>query len=191
MGAPDQLAKEVFAEEVPRLFGDKVTWQTGTELSLTEVRLDGVLGVRAPLDLALLPAPWCFLGDRVTAVEVKMPGDHLTWVALQRGLLRRQALQVALAERDPPHETLAGLWLIAPHLPKLVRERCRPEAVAPGCYQLGLGNFETLWVAANELPLHESLWPFLVARSGLPLVEMLQWSMGRQPADWVSRVLNH
>jgi hypothetical protein len=61
--------------------------------------------------------------------------------------------------------------------------------VASGCYRLGLGEFETLWVAANELPLHESLWPFLVARSGLPLVEMLRWAIGRQPAGWVSRVL--
>jgi hypothetical protein len=101
------------------------------------------------------------------------------------------AKEVVLAERAPPHDKLAGLWIIAPHLPALARARCGPAQVAPGCYRLALGDFETLWVAANELPLHPSLWPFLVARSGAALVEMLQWSIGRQPAGWVSRVLNH
>lgn len=189
MGAPDQLAKEVFAEEVPRLFGDKVVWQIGTELSLTEVRLDGVLGVLKPLELPALPAPWSLLGDRVTVVEVKMPGDHLDAIALERALLRRQALQVTVMETDSLYDKQVALWVIAPHVPKLVRDRYHPEAVAPGCWRLGLGEFEMLWIAANELPLDEALWPFLVARSGQPLVEMLRWAMRRQPLAWVSRVL--
>lgn len=186
MGAPDQLAKDIFAEEVPRLFGHRVVWEVGPELSLSEVRLDGVL---EPLDLPALPAPWCFLGERVTVVEVKMPGDHLDWIALQRALLRRQALQVALMERQPAYDKLVGLWMVAPHVPRGIQERYRPEAVAPGCWRLAAGEFEVLWVAANELPLDGALLPFLVARSGRALVGMLQWSLGRQPPEWVDRVL--
>ncbi len=44
-------------------------------------------------------------------------------------------------------------------------------------------------MAANELPLDEALWPFLVARSGQALAAMLLWALGRQPLEWVSRVL--
>lgn len=189
VGAPDQLAKRVFSEELPALFGGAISFQPGLDLGFAELRLDGLLVLERPLELSSLPAPWCHLLRGCVVVEVKMPGDHTGEAALERALLRRQALRVVLLEKKPPVTEPVGLWVVAPHLPSWLPTAHRLTPCGPGCYRLEAGAAEVLWVAANELPLHEALLPLLVARSGKKLVELVRWSLGRRPVAWVARVL--
>jgi hypothetical protein len=168
-------------------------WQGPVELGLSEVRLDGLLRLLAPERLATLAAPWSLAGTSDEVVlELKLPGDHLTRVALERALLRRQAYEVkrleAAVAAGAEVETLGPvpLWLVAPHLPRWLGTR---PALAPGCYELRDAPFHFVWVAANELPLRDELIPFLVARSGAALVEFLRWVAGRRPWGLVLRMI--
>jgi hypothetical protein len=124
-------------------------------------------------------------------VEVKMPGDHTGEHALERALLRRQAMRVALLERKPPVSEPVVLWLIAPHVPSWLPKAHQLTPRGQGCYRVEAGSVEVVWVAANELPLDEALLPLLVARSGRKLVDLVRWAMGRRPVAWVARLLNH
>ena len=49
---------------------------------------------------------------------------------------------------------------------------------------MGMGAHETLWIAANELPLRVEMLPFLVARSGRSQAEFLAWSLGVKGPAW-------
>jgi hypothetical protein len=189
MGAPDLLAKHVFSEELPPLFGDALSFHPGLDLGLAELRLDGLLVFRLPFDLSSLPAPWSLLRPGYIVVEVKMPGDHVNLAALERALLRRQALRVVLLERKPSVTEPVALWMVAPHVPSWLPEVHRLTPCGAGCYRVDAGAVEVLWIAANELPLHEALLPLLVARSGKRLVELMRWVMGKRPAAWVARLL--
>ena len=126
-------------------------------------------------------APWTLFAHRAV-VDFKMEGDHVDRPALARVELRRMAAWVKhLEEEDeaaPPgrHATL----VVAPHPPDWIREARDPAelAVTPaadGCYRLSPRDHVALWVAANELPLHPSLVPFLWARSGRALVKFVRW----------------
>jgi hypothetical protein len=190
VGAPDLLAKHVFSEELPSLFGDAVSFHPGFDLGLAELRLDGVLVVPPAFRVSSsLPPPWNRLQPSYIVLEVKMPGDHLDLVALERALLRRQGLRVVLLERTPSVTEPVVLWMVAPHLPAWLSRMHRLTSCGPGCYRLELGVIEVLWIAANELPLHEALLPLLVARSGKKLVELVRWAMVRRPVAWVTRLL--
>jgi hypothetical protein len=79
--------------------------------------------------------------------------------------------------------------MVAPHLPAWLPKAHQLTPCGPGCYRLELGLVEVLWIAANELPLHEALLPLLVARSGKKLVELVRWAMLRRPVAWVTRLL--
>ncbi len=192
MGAPDQFAKATFALETEDITGGALRWEGPQEVGLTEVRLDGLLAVRAPGRLAGLPPPWPDASRHVdVGVEVKMPGDHLDPLALWRGELRRAAWQVHRAEREKAGwEGGVGFWLVAPHIPDVLPRLRSVHAAGAGVYAVGAADSPFLWVAANELPLHEALIPFLVARSGKALVEMARWIIGRRPPQWVFRLLS-
>jgi hypothetical protein len=189
MGQPEQFVKQLFEEETAALTGGAAVWQGPVELGLSEVRLDGLLRLLEPARLAALAAPWSLAGSSDEVVlELKLAGDHLNEVALERALLRRQAYQVRRLEAA--RAALPGpvpLWVVAPYLPRwLGAER----AMAPGCYRLcGHGPFTALWVVANELPLRDELIPFLVARSGEALGEFLRWVAGRRPWALVLRMV--
>jgi hypothetical protein len=191
MGQLDQFAKQLFEEETSDLTGGAVAWQTPTPLGLLEVRLDGLLLVREPGRLPALPAPWSLAraSDEIV-LELKMPGDHLDPLMLERALLRRQARQVRRMEAPAP--AFSGqepLWLVAPHVPRWLRDRGPLRRLAPGCYRLERALFPMLWVAANELPLHDALVPFLVARSGRALDAFARWVAPRRPFAWVMRMV--
>jgi hypothetical protein len=189
VGSPDQLAKRIFAEEIPSLFGPSVAFHAGVDLAFAELRLDGLLHLTSSLDLSAMPGPWSFLRRGYVAIETKMPGDHTDRAAFARAMARRQLLAVDLLERKPPDAGPVALWMVAPHTPEWLWEDHKPQWVDIGCYRLPHGPIEVLWIAANELPLRESLLPFLVARSGKRLVELVRWSLGRRSAAWVARVL--
>jgi hypothetical protein len=72
-----------------------------------------------------------------------------------------------------------------------VQEKARVEALARGCYRVESPLGGGLWVAANELPLHPALIPFLVARRGKKLMEFARWVVGQRPAEWVLRMLEY
>ncbi|HEU4405876.1 MAG TPA: hypothetical protein VFS43_11470 [Polyangiaceae bacterium] len=193
MGQPEQFAKQLFEEETAALTGGAFAWQGPVELGLSEVRLDGLLRLLAPERLAALAAPWSLADvSGEVVLELKLPGDHLDRVAVERALLRRQAYEVrrleaasasgAVVETEAP----VPLWLVAPHLPRWLGAG---PAVARGCYRLGHAPFSFLWVAANELPLRDELVPFLVARSGAALAEFGRWVAGRRPLAWVLRMV--
>jgi hypothetical protein len=109
-------------------------------------------------------------------IELKLAGNHLDRMAVERALLRRQTRQVQrLEEQDASWLGEEPLWLVAPHLPEWVRETRTPECFAPGCYRVEPRWYKFLWIAANELPLRDELIPFLTARSGQALDDFGRW----------------
>lgn len=193
MGQPDQFAKRTFAEETEQLTHGAVTWQDPPEVSLTKVQGDGMLLVRDPSGLAGLDPPWTAARDHdEVLLEIKMAGDHTDVVTVQRALLRRQARQVERVEADRP--AWLGeepLWIVAPHVPAVLREIREVTRVAAGCYRIGPSAFAFLWIAANELPLRDDLVPFLVARSGRALDEFGCWVANRRPVAWVLDLIEY
>jgi hypothetical protein len=189
VGQLDQFAKQVFAEETEHVTGGAALWQKPPELNLSEVRLDGLLLVRDPARLRVLAAPWCEAVGQADEliIELKMPGDHLDMLAVERTLLRRQARQVERMEAswdgDEP------VWLVAPHVSRALAARRELQPAAPGCYRVGPSAFPFLWIAANELPLVDELIPFLMARSGKALDEFCLWVMTRRSPEWLARMV--
>lgn len=191
MGELDQFAKATFALHTEDITSGAVVWAGPQEVGLTEVRLDGLLIVRAPNRVGHLPAPWPDASRHVdVVVEVKMPGDHLDPMALRRADLRRAAWHVKrIAKEGRAWEGSVGLWLVAPHVPEVLSRLEPMHEVAQGCYAVGGPLARFWWMAANELPLHDALLPFLVARSGKALREFVEWAAKRKPVDWVVSML--
>ena len=193
MGQVEQFAKQVFAEETAAVTHGGVVWKGPVELGLAEVRLDGLLVVRESATLADLAPPWTeAAGHEEVVLELKMPGDHLDMRPVRRALLRRQAREVVRVEA--PESTWDGevpLWIVAPRVPATLREKRSVAKVARGCYRVEPASFPFLWIAANELPLADELMPFLVARSGKPLQEMLYWAAARKPFALVERMVKY
>ena len=193
MGQVEQFAKQVFAEETAAVTHGGVVWRGPVELGLAEVRLDGLLVVRESATLADLAPPWTeAAGHEEVVLELKMPGDHLDMRPVRRALLRRQAREVVRVEA--PGSTWDGevpLWIVAPRVPATLREKRSVTNVARGCYRVEPASFPFLWIAANELPLADELMPFLVARSGKPLQEMLYWAAARKPFALVERMVKY
>lgn len=99
----DQFAKQTFDEETAVVTHGAMSWQMPPELGLSDVRLDGLLLVHTREPLVELPSPWREATPHAEIiVELKMQGDHLDGVTLQRALLRRQARQVRLTEAAAP-----------------------------------------------------------------------------------------
>ncbi|UQA56240.1 hypothetical protein [Polyangium aurulentum] len=187
MGQSEQFAKRTFAEETAGVTHGAAVWQDPPEMGLVKVQGDGLLIVKRPEGLRPLASPWPFAcGHDEVLIELKMPGDHLDVRTLQRALLRRQARQVQRVEdEDPDWLGEQPLWMVAPHVPEVLRRVRKLKQRAPGCYQIGPSAFPFVWVAANELPLRDELVPFLVARSGRALDEFARWVAPRRPVNWV------
>ena len=200
MGQLDQLAKRILREETADATRQHVAFEVPPEVPVGALVPDGVVRVVAASGLEALPAPWCRLRVEAT-LDVKMPGDHSDRPALARNELRRLARWTRLLEELREHARKTGTalevrdpredaaWLVAPSLARWVREDASRgfftlEAVAPGCWRLGLGVHETLWIAANDLPLRAELIPLLVARSGGALAEFLAWSVTVKGPAW-------
>lgn len=187
MGQPELFAKKTFADETARITGGAVIWQDPPEIRLESVRADGLLVVQRSEHLAGLAAPWpAAQRKEEVLVEVKMPGDHLDMKAVERTLLRRQARQVQrVEERAPVWPGDEQLWMVAAHVPQWIQDVRMLRCFAPGCYLVEPMGYCFVWLAANELPLREELIPFLVTRSGRPMMEFLRWVLSQRPPKWV------
>ncbi len=200
MGQLDQLAKRILREETGAATQERVAFEVPREVPVGALAPDGVVRVVRAEGLASLPAPWCRLRVEAT-LDVKMPGDHTDRAALARNELRRHARWTHLLEEDRERARKGGTaapvrdprgytaWLVAPVLPRWVRSDAALgffslEAAGEGCWWLGMGAHETLWIAANELPLSVEMLPFLVARSGRAQAEFLAWSLGVKGPAW-------
>ena len=129
-------------------------------------------------------------GTGELVLEIKMPGDHLDMLAIDRAVLRRNARQVQRREESKtPWDGEEALWIVAPHVPAILSERRTLDLVATGVYRVNPSPFGFLWIAANELPLADELIPFLIARSGRPLDAFVGWVKNRRPIEWLLRVL--
>jgi hypothetical protein len=193
VGQLDQFAKDTFALETASVTHGAAAWQLAPELNMSEVRLDGLLLVHAPALLARLAPPWSTVREPGELVlEIKMPGDHLDMLAIDRALLRRNARQVQRREdTKAPWDGEEALWIVASHVPGILWERRTLDLVAAGVYRVGHPPFEFLWIAANELPLADELIPFLIARSGRPLDAFVSWVKTRRSIEWLLRVLEY
>ncbi len=193
MGQPEQLAKRIFDSDAERVTGGGAVRVDAPEIGLISVKGDGLLMVRNPEALAALPGPWSETrGHLEIMLEVKMPGDHLDALPLDRIDLRRLARQIQRNESEK--DRWVGeepAWVVAPYVPLALAERRTLHRVAPGCYRVQPYPFDYLWIAANELPLHEALIPFLIARSGKALEEFILWVADRRPLDWVIDVVQY
>jgi len=169
MGQPDQLAKRILLEETLTSTQQRVAFAVPPEVPVGALAPDGVVTVVSAPGLEALPAPWCRLRVDAT-LDVKMPGDHTDRTALARNELRRLARWARLLEslRDHARETRTPLalrdprdyaaWLVAPTLPRWAHEDVARglfalESVGEGCWRIGLASHDTLWIAANDLPL--------------------------------------
>jgi hypothetical protein len=193
MGHPEQFAQRTFAEETERITGGAAGWQDPPEIRLERVQADGFLVIRQPHLLEHLEAPWpqARLHGEVM-LELKLAGNHVDRLAVERALLRRQARQVQrLEEQDASWLGEEPLWLVAPHVPEWLKQVRRPEYVATGCYWVEPRWHNFLWIAANELPLVDELVPFLMARSGQALDEFGRWVASRRPFEWVLAMLEY
>jgi hypothetical protein len=193
VGHLDQFAKETFAQETASVTHGAAAWQLPPELNMSEVRLDGLLLVTLPAVLAALAPPWSTVKEAGELIlEIKMPGDHLDMMGIDRAVLRRYARQVQRREdAKAPWDGEEPLWMVAPHVPAILSERRSLESIAPGCYRVGPSPFPFLWIAANELPLADKLIPFLIARSGRPLDAFVRWVKTRRSIEWLLRVLEY
>jgi hypothetical protein len=182
MGEADQFIKKRFREETARVTLDAVVFESAPEVATASLTPDGSLTLVGewPPEAAVL-APWTLFAHRAV-VDFKMEGDHVDRPALARVELRRMAAWVKHIEEEDeaaPPGRYATL-VVAPHLPEWLREARDPAELAvtladDGCYRLSPRDHVALWVAANELPLHPSLVPFLWARSGRALVKFVRW----------------
>ena len=193
MGHLEQFAQRTFAEETERITRGAAGWQDPPEIRLEKVTSDGFLVIRRPQLLEHLAAPWPEArSHNEVMLELKLAGNHLDRIAVERALLRRQARQVQrLEEQDASWLGDEPLWLVAPHLPGWLQELRRPVRFAPGCYWVDPHGRSFLWIVANELPLVDELIPFLLARSGQALDEFGQWVAPRRPLDWVLTMLEY
>ena len=191
VGQLDQFAKDTFARETASVTHGAAAWQLAPELNMSEVRLDGLLLVHAPALLGSLAPPWSTVRDPGELVlEIKMPGDHVDMLAIDRAVLRRNARQVQRREESKtPWDGEEALWIVAPHVPAILSDRRTLDRVATGVYRVNPSPFGFLWIAANELPLADELIPFLIARSGRPLDAFVGWVKNRRPIEWLLRVL--
>ena len=99
-------------------------------------------------------------------------------------------MEKALREKRPlPRQE--GLWVVAPRVPRWLRDSFDLNRIDQGCYRVGPAWFQFVWVSANELPLRDELVPFLVVRSGLARHEFVLWVAERRPLDWVSVMLQY
>jgi hypothetical protein len=192
MGKPEQFAQRTFTEETEQITGGGAEWQDPPEIRLGKVQADGLLVIRRPRQLEHLPPPWPEARpDEEVMLELKLAGNHLDRVAVERALLRRQARQVQRVEQAPAWPGDEPLWLVAPHLPEWLMRMRSPMRFAPGCYWVDPPWHRFLWITANELPLVDELIPFLLARSGRALDEFGQWVASRRPLDWVMSMVQY
>ena len=137
--------------------------------------------------------------DYRAVLDFKMEGDHVDRYVLARVELRRQAAWVHHLERERPKGDAAqpgryATLVVAPHLPDWLTDpqELGPLAVtqtAPGCHTITPRDHPVVWVAANDLPLHPSLVPFLWARSGRPMARFVRWLAGRRGVAAVVAVI--
>jgi hypothetical protein len=176
MGRQEQFAQRTFVEETKQITGDAAGWEDPPEIRLEKVQADGLLVIRRPQQLQHLASPWPEARfDEEVMLELKLAGNHLDRAAVERALLRRQARQVQRVEEredpeDPDPSWLGDerLWLVAPYLPRWLAEMRHPMQFAPGCYWVDPQWHQFLWIAANELPLVDEVYPIPSGRSSWP-----------------------
>lgn len=195
MGKPDQLLKYMFEIEAPKVTHAAAIFKTAPEIATTEVTPDGLLSTATPAALQDLPYPWPLL-EREAVLDGKMPGDHLDPVAFERCLWRRHARQIqrVVKEFADPWPAECAAWIVAPYNPTWFAEweakgLLRFESVASGVTRIHPSFYPIVWVAANDLPLDESLIPFLLARTGRKLKEFVAWVVHVRPPEWLAKVV--
>jgi hypothetical protein len=127
--------------------------------------------------------------DAEVMIELKLTGNHIDRSAAERALLRRQARQVQRVEQNRKWFREQPLWIVAPRVPRWLKQMRSPVPLAPGCYWVDPLWHSFLWIAANELPLVDELIPFLLVRSGRALDEFGRWVASRRPVDWMMSML--
>jgi hypothetical protein len=171
VGDADQFIKRIFRDETSDATRSAVRFESAPEIATASLTPDGFLTLVGSwsTDTVVLP-PWTQFPYRAV-VDFKMEGDHVDAAALARVELRRQAAWVQHLEA----RATRGVTMLA-----------------PGCYGITPRDHPVLWVAANELPLHPSLVPFLWARSGVPRVAFVRWlAMERGVASVVAMIQSH
>jgi hypothetical protein len=177
----DQYLKELFEKETPGATQNAFSFAVPPQTRTQAIEADGVLFLQHPELLQKLPYPWRLATTNEVIFEFKMQGDHLNREELELALLRRQAWQRKRAKQDPNDKTQVPVWIASGYLPDWVREERLIETTAPGCYRIEPAFYEVYWIASNELPRRQDLLPFLVTRTGRPLVDLLLWLLETRP----------
>lgn len=201
MGEADQFIKRRFIEETAAATGSVAQFEVAAEIATPSLTPDGYLTLTGawPAGVSVL-APWTLFIWRAV-LDFKMEGDHVDQAALARVEHRRFAAWVQHLESEGApqvtHPARVATVVVAAHLPDWLSEPdvCAPlrvEAVAPGCHVITPRDHPVVWVAANELPLHASLVPFLWARTGRPRIGFVRWlAETRSVASVVAVIKSH
>lgn len=194
MGKPDLFAKRTLATQTEPLTNGAASWRDAPEIGLEQVQSDGILVIHDPIHLKSLASPWNLSGDNDDILlEYKMLGDHLDRLTIARILLRRQAREVQRIERGKLGRTpwlgRQTIWVVSAYMPKWAKQWYGPVELAQGCHRFSSEHFMGLWIAANELPLCDELVPFLITRTGRPLLDFLTWVSERNAWPWVGDLL--
>ncbi len=194
MGKPDLFAKRTLASYTEPITNGAASWKDAPQIGIEQVQSDGILVVHNLTPLKTLEPPWNLVDEiDEILVEFKMQGDHVDRLVVARMLLRRQAREVQRVEQVKKGQTpwmgSQTIWVASAYLPAWAKDRYRPVEVAPGCHRWAHEHFKGLWIAANELPLRDELIPFLITRTGQPLLQFLRWTFERKPWPWVEDLL--
>ncbi len=190
MGKPDLFAKRTFASQTATITRGAVSWRDAPEIGVESVQSDGILVIHDLIRLQELAAPWNLVEEMdEILLELKMQGDHVDRSDVSRTLTRRQVRETQRLDAANAGKTLwlgsQTLWLTSAYVPDWTRARYRLDELARGCYRFCRENFTALWIASNELPLCDELVPFLITRTGRPLLEFFEWVVPRNPLTWV------
>jgi hypothetical protein len=187
----DEIGKTLFEEETPPATHGALTFHRQAKSPISSAEVDGVLLCQRKEELSSLPAPWCFFpkDQGEVLLELKMRGDKTDKKALKRALLQRQAWEFHRYDQDENFQKDIPLWFVSAHLPVWLSSYLTIAKVAQGCYKAEAALFDLYFIASNELPLEEALFPFLVTRDGAKLEGFFEWLPGYKGQRWVVSLL--
>lgn len=187
MPSLDAFGKSLIADEMKTILAGKVSFTPDVKTHVSSRELDGLFRLKTSTpkaQLLKLPHPWPLFTDKEVAFELKMKGDHLDKVAFKRAMLQRAAYEVNLYDTSKFRGDVMQ-WILAPRLPGWLSQSAKITNVAKGVERIEASFFPLYWISANELPLHTSLFPFLIAREGKPLEDFVTWASSQRSRNWI------
>jgi hypothetical protein len=187
MPSLDAFGKSLIVDEMKTVANGHVTFTPDVKTHVSSREVDGLFRLKTSLkkaQLQKLPYPWPLFTDKEVAFELKMKGDHTDKLAFKRAMLQRAAYEVNRYDTSEFRGDVMQ-WILAPRLPGWLRSSATITNIGLGVDKIEASFFPLYWISANELPLHTSLFPFLIARDNKPLEDFVEWATSHKPQNWI------